>query len=241
MLPYGGAMSEPLSENWTTGLAVVAHPDDLEYGAASAIARWTDQGKEISYVLVTRGEAGLEIPPDEAGPLREAEEISSASVVGVHAVEFLDHHDGVVEANLELRRDLARAIRRHRPEVIISINFRDTWGGPSFNMADHRNVGIALLDATRDAANRWIFPELLDEGHEPWAGVRMVCFGGSPMSTHTVDVSEHLERGIESLEQHRAYLDHVGVDAREMLTGFARSAGEATGLRYAVAFEVFEP
>jgi LmbE family N-acetylglucosaminyl deacetylase len=234
-------MTDVLSEDWSTGLAVVAHPDDLEYGAASAIARWTEQGKEITYVLVTRGEAGLEIPPDEAGPLREAEEISSAAVVGVHTVEFLDHHDGVVEAGLGLRRDLARAIRRHRPEVIISINFRDSWGGPSFNMADHRNVGIALLDATRDAANRWIFPELLDEGHEPWDGVRMVCFSGSPVSTHMVDVTDHLERGIESLEQHRAYLEHVGTDAREMLTGFARAAGESAGVQYAVTFEVFEP
>ncbi|CAN5581225.1 PIG-L family deacetylase [soil metagenome] len=220
-------MTEPLPEDWTTGLAVVAHPDDLEYGAASAIARWTDQGKAISYVLVTRGEAGLEVPPDEAGPLREAEEIASASVVGVSTVEFLGHHDGVVEADLGLRRDLARAVR--------------SWGGPSFNMADHRNVGIALLDATRDAANRWIFPELLDEGHEPWAGVRMVCFSGSPVSTHVVDVSDHLERGIESLEQHRAYLEHVGTDAREMLTASAHAAGEAAGFQYAVTFEVVEP
>lgn len=234
-------MTEPLPEDWTSGLAVVAHPDDLEYGAASAIARWTDQGKRFTYVLVTRGEAGLDIPPDEAGPLREAEEIASAAVVGVDVVEFLDHRDGVVEAGLPLRRDLARAIRRHRPEVIVSINFRESWGGPTFNMADHRHVGLALLDATRDAANRWIFPELLDEGHEPWNGVRMVCFSGSTVTTHAVDVTEHLERGIESLEQHAAYLEHVGTDAREMLTANAEAAGEVAGHRYAVGFEVITP
>jgi LmbE family N-acetylglucosaminyl deacetylase len=234
-------MLEPFPEDWSRGLAVVAHPDDLEYGAASAIARWTDQGKDIRYVLVTRGEAGLDIPPDETGPLREAEERASAAVVGVDTVEFLDHRDGVVEAGLELRRDLARAIRRHRPEVIISINFRESFGGTSFNMADHRHVGVALLDASRDAGNRWIFPELLDEGHDPWSGVRIVGFSGSPAATHAVDVADHLERGIESLEQHRAYLDHVGVDARDMLTGFARSSGEAAGLDFAVGFEVFEP
>ena len=145
---------EPLPEDWTTGLAIVAHPDDLEYGAASAIAKWTAAGKRITYVLVTSGEAGLAIPPEEAGPLREAEERASAAVVGVDTVEFLGHPDGVVMADLELRRDLARAIRRHRPEVVIGINFRDSWGGPNLNMADHRHVGIATIDAIRDAANR---------------------------------------------------------------------------------------
>ena len=167
---------EPLPEDWTTGLAIVAHPDDLEYGAASAIAKWTAAGKRITYVLVTSGEAGLAIPPEEAGPLREAEERASAAVVGVETVEFLGHPDGVVMADLDLRRDLARAIRRHQPEAVISINFRDSWGGPSFNMADHRNVGIAIIDAIRDAANRWVFPELLEEGHEPWSGVQLACF-----------------------------------------------------------------
>lgn len=235
------AVMERLPEDWDRGLAVVAHPDDLEYGPASAIARWTDQGKTFVYVLVTRGEAGLAIPPDEAGPLREAEEIASAAVVGVDEVEFLDHPDGVVVADLPLRRDLARAIRRHRPEVIVSTNFRESWGGTSFNMADHRNVGIALLDASRDAANRWIFPELLDEGLEPWDGVRMVCFNASPLATHGVDVTGHLERGIASLEEHRAYLDHVGVDARELLTGFATSSGAQLGTEHAVLFEVFTP
>lgn len=239
-MTYGEEM-EPLPEDWDRGLAVVAHPDDLEYGAASAIARWTDQGKTFAYVLVTRGEAGLDMAPEEAGPLREAEEIASAAVVGVEQVEFLDHLDGVVEYGLPLRRDLARAVRRHRPEVVVSINHRESWGGTSFNMADHRNVGLALLDGVRDAANRWIFPELLDEGLEPWDGVRYVCFGASPSSTHGVDVTGHLERGIESLEEHRAYLDHVGTDAREMLTGFATSSGERFGTEHAVLFEVFTP
>ena len=140
-----------MPEDWTTGLAIVAHPDDLEYGAASAVAKWTAAGKRIAYVLVTSGEAGLAIPPEEAGPLREAEERASAAVVGVDTVEFLGHRDGVITEGLELRRDLARAIRRHRPEVVIGINFRDSWGGPSLNMADHRHVGIATIDATRDA------------------------------------------------------------------------------------------
>lgn len=232
---------EPLPEDWSVGLAVVAHPDDLEYGAASAIAKWTANGKRFAYVLATRGEAGLAISPDEAGPLREAEERASAAQVGVDSVEFLGYQDGVVMPTLELRRDLAIAIRRHRPEVVISINFRDSWGGPSFNMADHRNVGLALLDAVRDAANPWIFPKPPDSGREPWDGVRLACFNGSPQATHYVDITGWLDRGIASLEEHRAYLEHVGTNAREMLTGSAEATGESVGCQHAVSFEVISP
>lgn len=233
---------EPLPTDWDRVLAIVAHPDDLEYGAASAVARWTAEGHVVTYLLVTRGEAGLAIPPDEAGPLREEEQRRSAAVVGVDVVEFLDGHlDGVVEYGLPLRRDLARAIRRHRPELVLTLNRHDSWGGPSFNMADHRNVGLAVLDAVRDAANRWIFPELLGEGLEPWEGVSMVCAAGSPQPTHAVDVTGFLEAGIESLRAHERYLAHVGTDADTMLRSFAEDAGRRLGCEHAVAFEVVRP
>ena len=115
------AMPEAMSEGWESALAIVAHPDDLEYGTASAIARWTSQGKKITYVMVSSGEAGIDgMHPDEAGPLREREEQASAEVVGVDEVEFLRYKDGVIEYGLPLRMDLARVIRRHRPEVVIT-------------------------------------------------------------------------------------------------------------------------
>jgi LmbE family N-acetylglucosaminyl deacetylase len=99
---------EPVPEDWERGLAVVAHPDDLEYGLASGIARFTDQGKEVSYVLVTSGEAGIDgLNPDDCKPLREEEQRRSAAVVGVDQVEFLGHSDGAVEYGIGLRRDLA--------------------------------------------------------------------------------------------------------------------------------------
>jgi LmbE family N-acetylglucosaminyl deacetylase len=230
-----------LPEDWSTALAIVAHPDDLEYGAASAIAKWTDAGKTVHYLLVTRGEAGLALPPEEAGPLREAEERASAALVGVDVVEFLDYRDGVIEYGLPLRRDLSRVIRRHRPDVVIGTNFRDTWGGPSLNMADHRNVGFAALDAIRDAANPWIFPELLEAGLDPWDGVTMACFNASPLATHYVAIDDWLDRGVASLEEHRAYLDHVGTDARQMLTQFAETSGAIAGVERAVIFEVIRP
>ena len=225
-------------DGWTRGLAIVAHPDDLEYGAASAIARWTSEGKRFAYVLVTSGEAGLAIPPEEAGPLREAEQRASAAAVGVDDVAFLGYPDGVVEYGLPLRRDLAREIRRHRPEVVVSINRHDSWGGPSFNMADHRNVGLAVLDAVRDAANPWIFRDL-DE--VAWDGVRMVLFGNDPDGKHAVDVTGFLDRGVESLRQHAAYLEHVGTDPDAMLRQWAEDAGRRAGVEHAVVFELLQP
>ena len=172
--------------------------------------------------------------------MREAEERASAAVVGVDTVEFLDGHaDGTIEYGLPLRHDLAVAIRRRRPEVLVSINHHDSWGGPSFNMADHRHVGLALLDAARDAGNRWIFPG--DDA--PWSGARWVAFGGSPTPTHFVDLgAEDVERGIASLREHQAYIAGLGYDfdPDAFLRGFARSAGEQVGCEYAATFEVYE-
>jgi LmbE family N-acetylglucosaminyl deacetylase len=225
-------------EDWARGLAVVAHPDDMEYGAASAVARWTGQGKDIRYVLVTAGEVGIEsIPPSETGPIRMEEQRRSCAVVGVDQVEFLDHPDGAVVEGLALRRDLARSIRHHQPEVVLSINHRDSFGGPSWNHADHRAVGRALLDAGRDAANPWLFPDCGD----PWNGVRFMAFSGSPESTHAVDIGTTLETGIESLLCHRLYLENLG-GAMANAGGFLRTQAEATGpsigVDLAVSFEI---
>jgi LmbE family N-acetylglucosaminyl deacetylase len=99
---------QPMPTDWQRALAVVAHPDDLEYGCAAAVAAWTDAGREVSYLLATRGEAGIDtMAPTECGPLREREQRASAAVVGVSAVEFLDHRDGMIEYGLPLRRDIA--------------------------------------------------------------------------------------------------------------------------------------
>jgi LmbE family N-acetylglucosaminyl deacetylase len=232
---------QPLDEDWETALAVVAHPDDLEYGAASAVARWTAQGKHVSYLMVTHGEAGIDaMPPEQTGPLREAEERASAALVGVKTVEFLDHTDGIIEYGLPLRYDIARAIRRHRPNVLITLNFQLTFGGPMLNMADHRWVGLAVLDGARDAANRWIFPDLLQDGLQPWGGVKMVLISGSPQPTHAVDATDYLDKGIASLQAHRAYIENLSgdFDPEAFLRENAASNGKRFGCRYAVAFEV---
>lgn len=234
-----------IPEDWERGLAVVAHPDDLEYGAASAIARWTDQGKWVGYVLASAGEAGIDgMSPDVTGPLRMKEERAGAARVGVDTVEFLGHQDGVIEASLELRRDIARRIRRYRPDVLILCNYAERWGFGALNMADHRAVGIAAVDAARDAGNRWVFPELLAEGWEPWSGVGRVLINAAPRCTHWVDVSATIDRGADSLRAHAAYLEGLGGDGMSdpdvFLRGNAQRLGAVVGVEYAVEFEVVQ-
>ena len=145
-------------------LCVVAHPDDVEYGTSSAVAAWTARGVEVAYLLRTRGEAGMDgSPPERTAPLRTEEQIAAARAVGVAEVEFLDHPDGVLEYGLGLRRDIARVIRRRKPDAVVAGSWEvETRIG--LNQADHRATGLAVVDALRDAANRWVFPELLDEG-----------------------------------------------------------------------------
>jgi LmbE family N-acetylglucosaminyl deacetylase len=234
---------EALPEDWTRALCVVAHPDDLEFGAAAAIARWTGQGKDVVYCMVTSGEAGIDgLHPDECRPLREAEQIESARVVGVSEVEFLGLPDGVLEYGVPLRREIAAVVRRHRPEIVITGNFRDTFGGRNLNQADHIAVGRAVLDAVRDAGNRWVFPEQLTDGVEPWGGVRAVWAAASPDATHAVDTTDTFDAGVASLAAHAAYIEGLGWedwDPREFLEGFSRATGQRLGVPFAASFEVF--
>jgi LmbE family N-acetylglucosaminyl deacetylase len=230
-------------EDWGRALVVMPHPDDMEYGGAAAIARWTDQGKQVVYLLLTRGEAGIDgMAPAEAARVREVEQRDSAAIVGVADVEFLDHPDGLIEYGLPLRRDIAAAVRRHRPEVVLAVNHRETYGGVVLNMADHRAAGQATIDAVRDAANRWVFTDLADEGLEPWSGVRHVAVVASPQPTHAVDVVDAFDRGVQSLLRHRAYLEGLDMTDPGEPEQFLRSNAEATAPRFhgrlAVPFEL---
>ncbi|MFI9254992.1 PIG-L deacetylase family protein [Streptomyces sp. NPDC053069] len=237
---------QPMPDDWQRALAVVAHPDDLEYGCSAAIAAWTDAGREVTYVLATRGEAGIDtLHPATCGPLREREQRASAGVVGVTTVEFLGHRDGVIEYGPALRRDIAAAIRRHRPELVLTLNHRDTWGGSAWNTPDHVAVGRATLDAVADAGNRWIFPELTEQGLEPFNGVRWIAIAGSSSPTHAVDATPGLERAVASLLEHRTYIEALTDQdpetyVRDFLTTQTTALAERFGGTPAVAFEVFD-
>jgi LmbE family N-acetylglucosaminyl deacetylase len=176
--------------------------------------------------------------PGQAGPLREEEQRRSAARVGVTHVEFLGHADGGVEPGLALRRDLAGALRRLRPDVVVTMNFELTWGDDgSVNHADHRAVGLSTLDACRDAANRWMFPEL----GGPWQGIKVVYVAGTSVPTHFVDVTATIEDGVASLREHQAYIDGLGTDfdPDEFLRNISGYGGMAAGCEYAVLFQAF--
>jgi LmbE family N-acetylglucosaminyl deacetylase len=230
----------PLPDDWSRALAVVAHPDDLEYGASGAVARWTAAGRTVTYLLVTRGEAGIDtVAPAECGPLREDEQRAAADVVGVDVVEFLDHADGTIEYGPALRRDIAHAIRRHRPELVVTGNHHPTWPGGNHNTPDHRAVGQATIDAVTDAGNRWLFPE---PGLPQWSGVRWVAVFGSPEAGHAVDIGATFDRAVASLRAHATYLRALGGDMADPAT-FLRDAAEQAGARLpgatlAAAFEL---
>jgi LmbE family N-acetylglucosaminyl deacetylase len=233
----------PLPDDWSRGLAIVAHPDDLEYGVSSAVAQWTAAGKQIAYLLATRGEAGLDgVAPAQAGPLREAEERASARLVGVERVDFLDCADGMVEYGLALRRELTRAIRRHRPELLITLSFELAGPDGTLNQADHRAVGLAVLDAARDAGNRWVFPELLAEGLAPVRDLRGVLVAADPAPSHALALDQPaLDRGIASLQAQRIYFENLaaGFEPATFLTEQAQAAGRRQHLPYALEFRFY--
>lgn len=234
---------EPLDESFGSVMVVVAHPDDIEYGTSAAVDRWVKQGKTVTYLLASRGEAGIDtMHPDEAGPVREAEERAAGRAVGVDIVDFLDFRDGVIEYGVPLRRELCRVMRMRKPECVVASAHDVRWMN-RLSQSDHRAVGLATLDAVRDCGNRWIFTDLEDDGVQPWNGITTVLVGASPVPTHYVDVADHLEPAVASLEEHHAYNDVLPDDfpkPRELVTMILGMPQRATGLPYSLTFERLE-
>lgn len=237
-----GVLSFP-ADAFQRVLCVVAHPDDVEYGTSSAVAAWTSQGVEVAYLLLTRGEAGMDAsPPDRTARLRMREQVAGSAAVGVSQVDFLDYPDGVLVYSLELRRDISRAIRRYRPDAVLVGSWEVEFVA-GLNQADHRVAGLAAIDAIRDAGNRWVFTELLEEEDlEPWSP-RWLLVSGDLRPTHGVDVSgDPLERGIASLEAHDEYLSGIPghPPPRMMITGITAMQGRRMGVAHAVLFRAFD-
>ena len=148
-----------LPDEWSRVLCIVAHPDDMEYGASSAVHAWTTRGIEVTYALLTAGEAGMAEAPEFVAPLRKAEQEKACACVGVTDLRILDHPDGMLVADLNLRRDVARLVRDVKPDAVLTANFDfEAYGG--LNQADHRAAGIGVIDGVRDASNPWVFREL---------------------------------------------------------------------------------
>ena len=177
--------------------------------------------------------------PERTARTREGEQRRAAEMVGVDSVEFLDYPDGRIMYGELLRRDLARAIRRFRPHRIVTLNYDHILGSRHLNQADHRAFGLAVLDATRDARARWIFPELLNEGLEPWRGVKDIYVAATADRDVVVEVSgTSVDRAVQALHAHESYIGGLDVDNRVRTK--AREIGQGAGCEYAVNFRVIE-
>ena len=225
-------------ENFKRVLVVVAHPDDAEYGNSAAVSMWTERGIEVGYLLVTAGEAGMQRAPDEARTIRAAEQREACDIVGVEHLRILDFPDGLVEYNLELRRAIAGEIRSFQPDVVVSGagELEVDWG---LDHADHRAVGLATIDAVRDAANQWLFTEQLDSGLAHWEATTLLLT--STLPSHFVEISDTgVKKAVASLAAHRQYLadleDHPAPEdfVPEMLS----EQGQAANVPYAMGFKM---
>lgn len=194
-------------------LVVAAHPDDIDFGAAGTIAGWTSAGIEVAYCLATYGDAGgfdPAVPRAEIPGIREREQRAAAAAVGVSDVTFLGYPDGRVQATYELRRDLARQIRRVRPNRLLCPSPERNWQriGPSH--PDHLAVGEAALCAVYpDARNPFAHPELLaEEGLAEWT-VAEVWMTGGPTPDHYVDITETFDKKVAALREHASQTAHM--------------------------------
>ncbi len=227
-------------------LVVVAHPDDLDFGAGGTIAAWTEQGIEVSYCVLTDGDAGgfdPEVPRAEIGGIRQAEQRAAAKELGVDDVVFLGYPDGYLQVTLDLRRDLTREVRRIRPDVVVAPDPSRLWTRREYvNHPDHRAVGEAMLAVVNpDAPSRPQFPELLDEGHEPYEVPELWIPVWEPeRADRLVDVTAYIDKKIEALLAHDSQIRNMGVeDIAPKVRGRAARTAEGSDAEYAEAFMVF--
>ncbi len=213
-------------------LAVMAHPDDVDFGMAGSVAAWTDAGIEVSYCIVTDGDAGgsdLCISRSDMAAMRREEQIAAASVVGVKDVTFLGYPDGRLTASIELRRDISREIRRLRPDRVVSQSPERMWDRIYASHPDHLAAGEATVCAVYpDARNPFAHPELLEEGYEPFTvpELWLAAFAGP---NRAVDVTKTFDRKIEALKCHASQVGD-GSQLAERIRSWLEPAGRAAGL-----------
>jgi LmbE family N-acetylglucosaminyl deacetylase len=223
-------------------LVVAAHPDDIEFACAGTMATWVDEGAEVTYCIVTDGSTGTQDRTLVGGRLatvRRAEAEAAAHVVGAEEILWLDYRDGYVEYSLDLRRDIARVFRSCRPHRYIVMDPTPTTEDRFINHPDHRAVGLASLDVTLTAGTTpGHFPELLDEGLEPWRGLREVWIAGPGERPVVVDISKTIERKIDALMCHKSQLG----DDLDAVAGWVREwsskQGKVAGFDYGESFNV---
>ncbi len=205
-------------ENWQDPkkiLVILAHPDDPEFFCGATLARWANAGHQITYTLLTCGDKGFnpttapDMTPEKLCAIRQMEQRSAAKIIGANAVHFLDREDGYVVADLNLRRDLVRIIRKETPDILVTCDPQNLFAAYGINHPDHRACGQAVLDAVFPAAgNIAYFPELLAEGYPPHMPKEVWC-SLTMQPNITIDVTEFWETKINAILQHKTQVQDV--------------------------------
>jgi len=224
-------------------MAIVAHPDDIEFSCAGTLARWIKEGATVSYVLVTSGDVGiadLSLTREEAMAIREKEQQAAADAIGVQEVIFLRERDGMVENTMALRKRLVREIRRFKPEAVVVIDPTVLWAGEGYiNHPDHRAAGMAAVDAIFPAAGQpHLFQELREEGLEAHK-VRKVYamnWGEGDKSTAYINISDTIDLKIAALREHKSQLNEW--DPTEMVKNWSAQAAKGLEMSHAETFRV---
>jgi LmbE family N-acetylglucosaminyl deacetylase len=195
-------------------MAIAAHPDDVEFGAAGTITRWTREGKRTVYVVCTSGEKGTSdrsVRPEDLADIREAEQRAAAQAVGVNEVVFLRYPDQGLEDTTEFRKTIVRLIRTYRPEIIVTSDpyRRYLWH------RDHRITGQVVLDAVFPCARDHLsYPELLQEGLEPFK-VREVLFWAAEEVNYCSDITAAFDVKLRALQCHQSQISEFRADNLE--------------------------
>jgi LmbE family N-acetylglucosaminyl deacetylase len=219
-------------------MVVAAHPDDPEFGCAGTVLKWSREGRRVTYVLLTSGDKGSHDPdlrPGRLAGVREDEQRAAAGDLGVQEVIFFRYPDGLLENNIDLRRQLTNLYRQRKPHVLLTI---DPWRHYQLH-PDHRAAGQAALDAVYAAREWYVFPEQLVGDDEPWR-VREVYLFWTDNVDYWEDVSCCIEGRIAALARHAS---QVGLDTDKLtqrVRQWAKEAGEAPGYEYAEAFKRFQ-
>ncbi len=232
---------EETDEGFGRAMVVVAHPDDAEYGCSGTVARWVREGWEVTYVLCTDGSKGTsdrQITAEQLTATRYEEQRNAGKVLGLKNIAFLGHPDGYLVPNLDLRRDIAREIRRHRPGVLICpYPLRHLEGPFPGNHPDHIAAGEAALAAVFPTARDHLtFPELLDDGFEPWA-VREVWVMGHPSPDVFVDITQDFDASINALLEHASQMPWPTEEVRTRMQDWKRMRAKGRGIQYTETYK----
>ncbi len=231
-------MSSSELENFERALVVMAHPDDAEFSSAGTVALWTDRGIDVRYVICTDGAAGAADPSIELSRLasiREVEQRAAAAVLGVDEVTFLHQPDGELRVTSELRGELVKLIRQHRPDLIVCQNAVRNYSNLYGNHPDHLAAGQLAIEAVYPyARNRYAYPELLAAGLQPHS-VREVWVVGTENPDHFVDITSTVDRKLEALSRHQSQ-HSPEQDFRARVRERMATAGEPHGFAFAESF-----